>query len=311
MNLLKVFFNPLWLARNVFTLYAGGGGGQNTIEKNADPWVGQQPFLRQIFSEAQQQYQQPGPFFFPQSTVAPVPQATQQAQQQLTQAAGSAQNIAGQSADALSFNLNNARDVNQNPYLQTAIQAAINPVIQNATDVGGMMYNIGDQALGAGQWGGTRQGVAEGIAASRLNQQVGDIAASMANRGYETGLDASGRALALAPQTQMAQAAGPQMLDAVGQQQRQFQQETIDDKIARWNFEQNKDAQKLSNFQQFVMGQYGGSSSGTSPSTRMNPLMAAGGGALAGAAVGAEIGVGYGGWGAGIGAALGLLAAYM
>jgi len=49
----------------------GGGGGQqstNTVEK-ADPWEGQQPFLRDVFQEAQDRYESGDPNFFPGSTI--------------------------------------------------------------------------------------------------------------------------------------------------------------------------------------------------------------------------------------------------
>ena len=50
----------------------GGGGGQttNTVEK-ADPWAGQQPFLKDVFQEAQDRYENTAsPSFFPGSTIA-------------------------------------------------------------------------------------------------------------------------------------------------------------------------------------------------------------------------------------------------
>jgi len=49
----------------------GGGGGQqstNTVQK-ADPWVGQQPFLKDVFQEAQDRYESGDPNFFPGSTI--------------------------------------------------------------------------------------------------------------------------------------------------------------------------------------------------------------------------------------------------
>jgi len=51
----------------------GGGGGQNTatqtVEK-ADPWAGQQPFLTDVFAQAQDRYNEDGPGFFPDSTIS-------------------------------------------------------------------------------------------------------------------------------------------------------------------------------------------------------------------------------------------------
>lgn len=35
----------------------GGGGGSTTTVQKADPWEGQQPYLKDIFNQAQKLYQ--------------------------------------------------------------------------------------------------------------------------------------------------------------------------------------------------------------------------------------------------------------
>ena len=35
----------------------GGGGGTTTQVQKADPWAGQQPYLTDVYRQAQQQYQ--------------------------------------------------------------------------------------------------------------------------------------------------------------------------------------------------------------------------------------------------------------
>lgn len=58
----------------------GGGGTTNTIQQS-DPWAGQQEFLRQLFSGAQQQFQAgPIPFFGESGTAPPRPTAPTQSQ---------------------------------------------------------------------------------------------------------------------------------------------------------------------------------------------------------------------------------------
>ena len=52
---------------------SSGGGGQNTtstVEKS-DPWEGQQPFLKDMFSKAQARYNSGSPEFFPGNTISP------------------------------------------------------------------------------------------------------------------------------------------------------------------------------------------------------------------------------------------------
>lgn len=289
-----------------------GGGGDTTTVQKSDPWPGQQPYLLDLFARAQKQLNSSNPNYFAGSTVAPQSDATTQAQQQLlAYSRGGAQQTANAAQGALNFNLTDARSVESNPYLQQAINAAITPVQRRLTEAGGTIYNIGDQSMAAGQYGGSRQGVAEGIALSRFGEDAGNIAATMANRGYETGLDASTKALALTPSTMAAGTLPAQYSDTVGQQERGFEQEMINAAIERWNFDQNKDSQKLANYQNIVSGGFGGSSTGSVSGGGTSPVMGMAGGAMAGYSMatmlgGAANGAAWGPWGAAAGALIGL-----
>lgn len=64
---------------------AGGGGGTNTIEKSAEPWSEQKPYLIKGFEGAQQYLEGDKPQYFPGSTVAPQGAQTQQGIQSLAQ----------------------------------------------------------------------------------------------------------------------------------------------------------------------------------------------------------------------------------
>ena len=58
------------LIKNAVFKGGGGGGGQNTqTVQKADPWSGQQPFLTDVFQQAQNRYNAASPNFFPNSTV--------------------------------------------------------------------------------------------------------------------------------------------------------------------------------------------------------------------------------------------------
>jgi hypothetical protein len=110
-----------------------------------------------------------------------------------TQAFGSqmgvANQVAGQGVGALDFGLNRAMDVNQNPYLQAAMNAAIRPQVQTFTDQVLPSMRLG--AVADGSFNGTRQGVAEGIAARGLQDSIASTTASMANAGYNSGMETS------------------------------------------------------------------------------------------------------------------------
>jgi hypothetical protein len=289
-----------------------GGGGSKTTTQTSDPWSGQQPYLKDLFAQAQKQYHAAGPSQYSGETVAPLSPETLAAQQKLLgYARGGAQQSSDAATQALNFNLTDAKDVNSNPYLQAAISGAIRPAQRALTEAGGTIYNIGDQSMAAGQYGGSRQGVAEGIAQTNFNQQALDTAAKMSSEGYNTGLEASTKALALAPGVIQAGTMPAQLEDTVGQQQRQYQQQLISEAIDKWNYDQNLPAQKLAQYQQLVAtGSPGGTS--TAQGGKTNSFMGAAGGAMAGFGLatmlgGAANGAAWGPYGAGIGAIIGLL----
>lgn len=286
----------------------GGSGNTQTIEKS-DPWGGQQPYLLDIFKRAQEQFNAPGPSYFPGSTVAQRDPATIEALRQMRESvAPNQQNLATSAASGLNFAMM-APDVKNNPYAQGAIQSAINPAVRAFTDPGGIMQNLRSEFGSADQYGGTRHALALGTASDRLQQNILDTTARMSGDFYNQGLTAQGRALALAPQIQGMQATPSTTLGLVGTAEEAYKQQLIDEEIKKWNFEQNLPAAKLAQYQQMVQGGYGRESVTQTPSTRLNPWLAAGGGAAAGAAAGAATGASSGGYyGAAIGAIIGLLA---
>ena len=86
-----------------------------------------------------------------------------------------------------------------NPYLAQTAQAAGRPIMQALTEQ--ILPNIRGGAIGAGQFGGSRQGIAEGIASRGALQQLGDISSNIFSQAYGQGLGALGQGLSLAPQT--------------------------------------------------------------------------------------------------------------
>ena len=84
-------------------------------------------------------------------------------------------------------------------FLQGNVAQYMNPYIQNVEDraLGNQqrafqqnLNTIGDQALNAKAFGGSRQGVAEGVAAAEDARQMGDLSAQLRAQGYDqaTGL---------------------------------------------------------------------------------------------------------------------------
>lgn len=282
----------------------------------ADPWSGQQPYLRELFSHAKTQLQGPGQQYYPGQQVAPMSSDTTAAQ---SYARNLAQSTLPQANDATMqsalFNLQGGRDVANNPYLQSAIKAAQQPTLQAFSSVGGPLSQIRQHFTGGNSGGsGTRESIAEGLALRGLGQTLDNTAAGMTMQAYTQAQDNAVRTLGLMPQTMQAATMPAQLLSGVGSSQDAYAQSLIDAEMQKWNFQQAAPMTQLQQYQQLISGNFGGStsSSGTSvgptpQQAKPNMWMGGLGGAASGAAIGSVIpGIGTA-VGAGLGALIGIL----
>lgn len=277
-------------------------------ETRSDPWEGQQGYLREIFGLAQRNYRDALGDRLPDQLVADVPQATQTAQQNvLRNVAPQQRTLANQALEATRFGLTDVLDVD-NPRTQAAITAATRPITENLLEQA--LPAITSEAVLSGNLGSTRQGVAQGQAIGRAAREVGDVGSRLAYDAYNRGLNTFERTLALAPQAQQMLITPELAADAVGQQQRAYEQELLNQELTRRTFDQDLADVALSRYASLVSGAFGGSTSGstTAPGQRASPYAPLGG-ALSGASLGAQIFPGP--WGAGIGGALGLLLGFL
>ena len=167
---------------------------------------------------------------------------------------------------------------------------------------------------------GSQLGTAEGLLGTQLGTAQGLLGSQMAATGQQQGAydaernrmlqassqDAATRlqAAGMAPQLGQADYNDLQAKMGIGtMRQGQEEARTADD-IARWNFEQSREADQLARYMGMIGGGYGTTSQTAQP--LYNNRMSGGlGGALAGGTLGGSIG---GPWGAGIGALGGGLA---
>lgn len=137
----------------------------------------------------------------------------------LAAAQGAQTNLANAGASAGQFLLSgDALRPDSNPALQEWISAATRPITQNLLEQ--QLPALRGSAVTAGGYGGSRQGIAEGLASGRASQAIGDTTANIANQGYQAGLDAMTKASSLLPVYQGAQTAPAQTMSSVGDQQR-------------------------------------------------------------------------------------------
>jgi len=292
----------------------GGGGGDtggssSTTVQKADPWIGQQPYLQYGFAEAQNQYANQVPQYYPGQITAPLDPLSELGQAHVVSQTPQMEQFSNLTASSNAFNMNQGRDPQTNPYLQSAIQAALDPMVRDFNDAGGTMSQIRSEAITNDQLGGSRQGIAEGLAADRLQRNMLGTAAQMANQGYQGAQDAATRSIALAPQTQSMMTTPGATLDAVGAQRQAYEQQLINDAVQEWNFQQNLPSAMLSQFMNLIQGNWGGTSTATSTGTggyQRDPFSSALGGAMSGWQIGSMV-PGMGPVGAGIGALLSFL----
>jgi hypothetical protein len=258
-----------------------------------DPWSAQQPYLRDIFGQAQQQFKAPGPYYFGDtaaggigaSTIAEQSAATTEGQQRmLDYARGGATDLAGKNIGAVSDILSGKYlSAESNPYLASYTQAALRPISQQFTE--SVLPNIRSEALSTGGFGGSRQGVSEGLASGRFAQAIGDTTSNIYNSAYNRGMDQFSRAIDQTPQALAAGGIPASLIQEVGGAQDVRAQRLRDAEVAKWNYYQNLPQQKLAQYLQMISGNYGGAT--TTPNAQPNPFLGALGGAASGAAVGA------------------------
>jgi len=215
---------------------------------------------------------------------------------------------------------------NSNPalraHMDSAVSSAAQPLYQGLTE--SILPNIRGSAVTTG-YGGSRQGIAEGLAAGRTAQEVGrqgqGIVTSLADAGYGRGLDAMGKALGLTSQVQGAQTAGADAMktaaglageqvnpalwtSGVGDVRQALSQAQLQEQTDRFNYAQQLPLLMGKELASLVGGIPGAGSTVTGtgpPAARPNAIMSG----LGGAAAGAQIGSVIPGLGTGIGALLG------
>ena len=282
----------------------GGGGGEQRSQTVSQQQLSpeQQKLLGLVVPVAEKTIQNP-PTFYPGQTFAGLDPLEKQAQEQMLATAapgGTASATASAANDMLRFLSGPVLDPRNNPGLQGTFEAALRPLERTFTT--GVLPNIRGEAIKSGQFGGSRQGIAEGLATQGFLDTAGDVTSRIASEAYGEGLGALTKGLALAPQTQQLQFGAPGVTAAVGSQRRAEEQLAIDEAIRRHAFEQLAPFQTAQAVAQMAFGMPGGASitEAVGPGPR-------GPGAFQGALGGAAIGSMFGPWGTAAGAGIGAL----
>lgn len=276
----------------------GGGGGDTKATTTTEPPKFQTPYIKDVLGQAQTLNQQPGPYYYPGSTVAPANQNNIASIGMLAnQAAPYSANVAQQSGDALSQLYASANPLN-NPYFASTAQAMVDPATQALQRQ--VLPGIDSGAVLAGQVGSSRQGIAQGNAINDYTRNLLNSLSQYGSNAYGQGLDALKSGLALAPQTSQLGAMPAQYTGAAGDMQRQYEQQLIDASQQRYNYYQQLPYDQLNYYAGLVGNPLGSRSSSIGPDTSPSGLQSI----LGGAATGASLGAAIPGFGAGAGGTL-------
>lgn len=273
------------------------------------------PGVQQFNAFVPQRYQGP--------TIANFDPSQTRGQNLALDAAGAQGGLAKSAADTANYWMSgNVWDPANNTGLTGAIDAATRPIGQMLTETA--LPALRGEAVTTGNFGSSRQGIAEGLASGRASQAVGDTAAKITQAEYETNVNAQLRAMGMLPQVQQAQLAPAVTTSGVGDVRQAMAQAQLGEGVQNFQLDQMLQIAPFLKSQEILamlQGLPGGgtTTSGTGFGTTSgmaqanNPPKAPGWQqALGGAATGAGIGGAVGGpWGAGIGAAGGAVLPFL
>ena len=266
-----------------------GGNDTQTVKSSTDPWKPQQPYLQQILGQAQELYNRGG---------TPVVGFSPQTEQALRMTENRA--LAGSPLQtAANTQLQNTINGNflstGNPYFQQAFNAAARPITEN------FMQSVAPGIDGgfsrAGRLGSGAYAQARNRAEDTLARNLTELGGTMGYQMYGDERARQQQAIGMAPQLAAGDYADAQALAGVGGAREGLAQQQA-----------NQPLQSLQDYLALVGGNYGSTSTQTSP-LYQNRASGALGGALAGLQVAGQFpGLGIGApWAAGIGGLLGML----
>ena len=259
---------------------SSGGGGDQQVQTEAVPWSGAQPHLQNIMSSAGSLYSQGGPGYYPGQTFAGRDPLSDQAQNlRLNYATNSMPGQIYDAQRAQSFALNSP-DAANNPYVQNMMQS--NQYMANRNLSENLLPQIAGGAVASGQMGGSRQGIAEGLAMRGTQEALANANAGMMLDAYGKGLGAQSNALQMAPQTMGMGLQPMDIMSGVGAYNTGIDTQALDSDMQRWNYNQNLPWDTLGKYSSIVSGNNQWGQNQTSEGGGSSPLA----GALGGAATG-------------------------
>lgn len=263
-----------------------GGSSSTTTVQKSDPWVGVQQPLKDLFSQAGQAAQSSLPFY-PGQTYADWDQLQRSGQQSALQYARNqfAPQL-GQYQQGLFGMMNAPMNITQDPAVQNMMEANRLAVMDNLQR--NVLPSIDAGAVAAGQLGGSRQGIAQGLAAGEAQKALAQANAQTALGAYDTASRAAAAAAGMIPGALQAGFTPAQTFMDIGGQRQDLAQRGISEDMARYYYPEQSEMQRLSWLNSILTGAspYAGqTTTGPGSSGAANAL----GGALTGYGLGTQV----------------------
>jgi len=237
---------------------SGGGGTTTSTTQNYSP----EEVARRtaVMDEAQRLYNT-GSIAGTWDKAAPTAQSATSAagEASLVGASGTQAQQATAANTALNYGLTGAMDVTNNPYLESAISAAVRPQQASLTQA---LQQVGSAAQQQGAYGGSRQGIAEALSLEKGQQAISDTVSKMGSAAYDSGQQTFRTALGLAPAVQAMQMSPGTTLTSVGAAQEDRAQATADYNASKAAYDADAQKRALEAYANIVLNQ-GGSQAST------------------------------------------------
>jgi hypothetical protein len=220
-----------------------------TTQQNSQPWGTQQPFLEFGFNKAKDAFNSDKPSYFPNSTVVPFSNQTETGLQQIEQRAMQGSPLNTQAKNLTGATMNGDFLSAGNPYFGAMADRVYNQI----------RPKMDAQFASTNNYGTPQHQYAT---ASALSEAL----APLAFQNYSQERGAQQQASQYAPQLAATDYADKSKLLEVGGMREGMAGAELQDQISRYNFDQNKEWEKLARYMPIVSGgQYGGSSTAQQP----------------------------------------------
>lgn len=217
-------------------LFGGGGGGDRTSTTTTTQELSpqQQQLLGLVIPKAETFVNNP-PTQFPGSQIVgfdPLQQAAQDLTLQAAAPGGSLDALSKRATAADQFLLGPVLFPQSNPALRAATDAALRPIGENFAQK--VLPNIRGGAVQAGGFGGSRQGIAEGLASQGFLRQIGDTTAKIQADAFQKSLDSFTKALFATPSIATSSLLPTNAIEAVGLQRQQLAQQQLSEQARKF-----------------------------------------------------------------------------